>query len=261
MLFPVRVVVDLAPSLDLPEGECFFERLVVFLLQHEEAAIAVVIELGHHRPIGIESVEHEGVNEPSVGSVQGIDQPPGGGQFAFMADVFAVDIAARFLIEHRFDPQHDIDDRPEQHGHDIAVVILIHFFEVTRVALHFDLADQAVWAMPIIGGKRFPAVHGHAAQGAVATIAKGLVPLGLVDHVLHRFVEALQMQLVQNIGHHIGAEGLHVRCGMTANELLEVFLLQIPFQRIDAGDAQHRGVKQAVDNIESRNFRSSPGID
>jgi len=48
---------------------------------------------------------------------------------------------------------------------------------------------------------------------------------------------------------------------MTANELLEVFLLQIPFQRIDAGDARHRGVKQAVDDIESRNFRSSPGID
>src|SRR5256885_11710004 len=35
----------------------------------------------------------------SVGIVQGIDQTPGGGQFAFMADVCAVDIAARFLIE------------------------------------------------------------------------------------------------------------------------------------------------------------------
>src|SRR5258707_5589335 len=57
---------------------------------------------------------------------------------------------------------------------------------------------------------RSPAVHGHAAQGTVATIAKGLVPLGIVDYVLHRSVEALQMQLVQNIGHHIGAEGLHV---------------------------------------------------
>jgi len=89
--------------------------------------------------------------------------------------------------------------------------------------------------MPIIGAKRFPAVHGHAAQGTVATIAKGLVPLGLVDHVLHRSVEAIQMQLVQNIGHHIGAEGLHVRCGMTANELLEVFLLQIPSSALMLG--------------------------
>jgi hypothetical protein len=38
--------------------------------------------LGHHRPIGVESVEHEGVDEPSVGMVQGIDQTPCGRQFA-----------------------------------------------------------------------------------------------------------------------------------------------------------------------------------
>jgi hypothetical protein len=54
--------------------------------------------------------------------------------------MLAVDIAASFLIEHRFDPHHDIDDRPEKHGHHIAVVILVHFFELTAAALHFDLA-------------------------------------------------------------------------------------------------------------------------
>jgi len=93
--------------------------------------------------------------------------------------------------------------------------------------------------MPIIGGKRFPAVHGHAAQGTVATIAKGLVPLGIVDYVLHRSVEALQMQLVQTLAT-TSALKAFTSGWMTANELLEVFLLQIPFQRIDAGDAQHR---------------------
>lgn len=72
---------------------------------------------------------------------------------------------------------------------------------------------------------------------------------------------AVQLEFVQNVGHHIGAEGLHLRCGLTANELLEVFLLQIPFHRIDARDAQHRGVKQAVDHVEGGNFRCSPRID
>ena len=52
-------------------------------------------------------------------------------------------------------------------GHDIAVVILMHFFEVTRAALHFDLADQAVWAMPIIGGKHSPS--GRSRDGARST--------------------------------------------------------------------------------------------
>ncbi len=140
------------------------------------------------------------------------------------------------------------------------MVILIYFFELTRAALHFDLADQAVWAMPIVGGKRFPSVNGHAAQGTVATIAKGLIPLSRVDHALHRFLDAVQLQLVQNTGDDIGAEGLHIRRGLTADELLKITFLQIPFQRIDARDAQHRGVKQAVDDIKSRDFWSSPGI-
>ena len=72
VLFPLRILVALAPSLDLPEGECVFERLVLFLLEHQEAAVAVIGELGHHRPIGVESVEHQGVDEPSIGIVQGM---------------------------------------------------------------------------------------------------------------------------------------------------------------------------------------------
>jgi len=97
-------------------------------------------ELGHHRPIGVESVEHQGVNEPSIGIVQGIDEPPRGSQFAFMTDMFRVAIAASFLVAHRFDPQHHIEDRPQQQGHHIVVVILFHFFELSRASLHFDLA-------------------------------------------------------------------------------------------------------------------------
>jgi len=40
-----------------------------------------------------------------------------------MALMLGVDIAESFLVEHWFDPQHHIDDRPEQQGHHIAVVI------------------------------------------------------------------------------------------------------------------------------------------
>jgi hypothetical protein len=124
----------------LPEGQCFLERLVLFLLEYEEAAVAVIGELGHHWPIGVESVEHEGVDESSIGIVQGLEETPRGSQFAFMADMFGVAITTSFLVEHRFDPQHHIEDRPEQHGHHIVVVILFHFFELSGAALHFDPA-------------------------------------------------------------------------------------------------------------------------
>src|SRR5437762_13070626 len=111
VLFPLRILVALAPSLDLPEGEGIFERLVLLLLEHQQAAVAVVVELGHHRPIGIEGIADDGVDEPSVGLVQGIDQTPPGGQFAFMALMLGVDIAESFLVEHWFDPQHRSEER------------------------------------------------------------------------------------------------------------------------------------------------------
>src|SRR5205809_1295684 len=74
-----------------------------------------------------------------------------------MADVLGVVIAKSFLVAHRFDPQHHIDDRAEQQGHDITVVILLHFFGFTVGTLRFDLANQTAGAMPLVGGKRFPA--------------------------------------------------------------------------------------------------------
>src|SRR5205807_9033369 len=70
-----------------------------------DLAVAVVVELGHHRSIGIEGIADDGVDEPSVGLVQGIDQTPPGGQFASMALMLGVDIAESFLVEHWFDPQ------------------------------------------------------------------------------------------------------------------------------------------------------------
>jgi hypothetical protein len=53
--------------------------------------------------------------------------------------MLAVDIATCLLVEHGFDSQNDIEDRAEKHGHDVTVVILIHFFDLAA-ALHFDLA-------------------------------------------------------------------------------------------------------------------------
>ena len=93
------------------------------------------------------------------------------------------------------------------------------------------------------------------------TVAKGFVSLRFADDLLVRFADASQFELVENVGHHVGAEGLHIGGGRTANELLKIAFLQIPFQCVDARDAQHRRVKQAVDHVEGRNFRCSPGID
>src|SRR2546427_627273 len=120
-------------------------------------------------------------------------------------------------------------DRPEQQGHDITVVILLHFFDLTVGTLRFDLANQTAGAMPIVGGKWFPAVDGHAAQRTV-TVAEGLVSLRFADDLLVRFADASQFEFVENVGHHVGAEGLHLRSGLAPNELLKIALLQIPFQ-------------------------------
>src|SRR5438874_11115654 len=103
-----------------------------------------------------------------------------------MADVLGVLIAESFLVAHRFDPQTHLADRPEQQGHDITVVILLHFFVLTVGTLRFDLANQTAGAMPLVGGKRFPAVNGYAAQRSV-TVAKGLVSLRFADDLLVRF--------------------------------------------------------------------------
>jgi len=57
-----------------------------------------------------------------------------------MADMLEVDITASYLVEHRFDPQHDIHDRPEQQRYPIAVVILFHFLDFSRALFPSDLA-------------------------------------------------------------------------------------------------------------------------
>ena len=66
------------------------------------------------------------------------------------------------------------------------------------------------------------------------------------------------MQFIQNVSYDIGAERLHILSRMAANQFLEVAFLEIPFERVDAGDAQHRGVKQAVDYVEGGNSWVSP---
>ena len=62
-------------------------------------------------------------------------------------------------------------------------------------------------------------------QRTVRALAKGFVSLGLADDLIHRVAHAVQLEFVQNIGHDIRAEGLHLRRGLTADELLEVALL------------------------------------
>ncbi len=80
--------------------------------------------------------------------------------------------------------------------------------------------------MSLVGGERFPAVNGHAAQRPVA-VAKGFIPLRFVDHLFDRVADAVQFEFVQNVGHHLGAEGLHLRHGLSANQHLEIVLFQI----------------------------------
>ncbi|MGH9445786.1 MAG: hypothetical protein ACRD3O_08680 [Terriglobia bacterium] len=46
--------------------------------------------LSHHRPIGVEGVEHEGVDETAVGLVETIDQPSRRRQLAFKAGICAI---------------------------------------------------------------------------------------------------------------------------------------------------------------------------
>ena len=115
--------------------------------------------------------------------------------------------------------------------------------------------------MSIVRGKRFPPVDGHTAQRTVRAVAKGLVSLGLADDFIVRFADVVQFEFVENVGHHVGTESLRLRSGLTANELLKIAFLQIAFQSVDARDAQHRGVKQAIDDVEGRNLRCSPRID
>ena len=108
----------------LPEREGVLERLVVLFLEDDEAAVAVPLELGHHRPVGVEGVKDEGIDEGPVGLMQPVDQPLPGGQFSFMAAVVAVGVAAGFIRAERFDRQDDVEHGPDEHGDHIGVVIL-----------------------------------------------------------------------------------------------------------------------------------------
>jgi hypothetical protein len=137
-----------------------------------------------------------------------------------------VDIAESLLVEHGLDPQHHVEVRPEQQGHDVAVVILLDFLNLTVVLLPFHFAHQAMGTMSLVGRKRFPAVHRHAAQRPI-TIAKGFVPLRFVDHVVDRVADTVQFKLVQNVGHHLGAEGLLLWRRLPTKQHLEIGLFQV----------------------------------
>jgi hypothetical protein len=67
MLFGVGIVGLLAGFLAVPEAERFSQRLVLFFLQDDEPSLAAVVQLSHYGPIGVEGVQHEGIDETSVG--------------------------------------------------------------------------------------------------------------------------------------------------------------------------------------------------
>src|SRR2546427_6138038 len=66
------------------------------------------------------------------------------------------------------------------------------------------------------------------------------------------------MQLVEHVGHDVGTERLDVLLGVAANELLKVALFEIAFQSVDARNAQHCGMKEAIDHVKGGDFRGSP---
>jgi hypothetical protein len=182
MFVTLGIVVDLAGSMALPEGEGFFQGLIVFLLEYDESAVAIGIEFAHPRPIGIEGVGDDGVEETSVGLVQAIQETVGGSEFAFVALVAGVGIAERLLVEYRLDGQYHIQLGTEQQGDDIAVVVQFH--DLLIGASNFP--RQAVRAVPSIGGEGLPTVDGHAPQGPVGTLAKNLIALGFLHHLFER---------------------------------------------------------------------------
>src|SRR5712691_3136028 len=179
-----------------PQSERFLERLVIFFLEDDEAAIAVSIELSHPTPVGVESVHHNGIDETSIGLVQRIQETPRGREFTLVASVLAAGIAVSLLMEYRLDGQDNVEHRPEKHGDDIAVIVLLHLFDLTPGALDFEVAHQTLRAVAIVGGEGLPAIDGPAAQGTVGTFAESFVALGLGDDLCKRAAHAAQLQLV-----------------------------------------------------------------
>jgi len=64
--FFIGIVVLLTQPLAVEKSERFLERLMGFLLEDDEASIAVPIQLSHQRPVGIKSVKHDGVDKAAV---------------------------------------------------------------------------------------------------------------------------------------------------------------------------------------------------
>ncbi len=96
------------------------------------------------------------------------------------------------------------------------MVVLRDFLDLAAGAFDFDLAHQAMRTMPVIGGKRLPAIDGGATQGAVGTLAKYLIAFSPPENILNSPAHTAQMQFVQDVGYNVGAEGFHIRRGVAA---------------------------------------------
>ncbi len=80
---------------------------------------------------------------------------------------------------------------------------------------------------------------------------KSLVAVGLICHRDDRFTDKREVLSVQNVGHHVGIKSLQILCRLEASETLEIAFFQLPFQGVDAGNAQYGspfGVLQCSDD-------------
>ncbi len=84
---------------------------MVVLLQDHEAAITAPVQMSHPGTIGIECIANDRVDKTPPGLVERIEQAVGRGEFAFMAVVFAIGVAAGFFVEYGFDGQNDVKSR------------------------------------------------------------------------------------------------------------------------------------------------------
>jgi hypothetical protein len=70
----------------------------------------------------------------------------------------------------------------------------------------------------------------------------------------------VKIQRIKHVCDDIGTERLDVLVRSSSDQLLKVSFFEVSLQRVDTGDAQHGCVKQAVDDVEGRNLRSSSSI-
>jgi hypothetical protein len=73
-------------------------------------------------------------------------------------------------------------------------------------------------------------------------------------------LDAWDIEAVEHIGHRVGAEGSLSVAWLEAEESLELWDLELVLESVEAGDAQHRCVREGVDHLEGRDVRPTTTI-